>query len=149
MHMSIPSMKNEVTTFGHRINPVGKHIEDDWNLDTLFFKNMYQMLPMFSFYIYKVDKKIYKNTRGKSGKFTFLWKYVAPYKRIMLVMHWLLKELRVKQGRSLNDRLVVLLNTLFNTPEKTWVWRIRKFSHAYVYRNSRRTLAETYRTVTK
>jgi hypothetical protein len=29
MHMSIPSMKNEVTTFGHRINPVGKHIEDD------------------------------------------------------------------------------------------------------------------------
>ena len=35
------------------------------------------MLPMFSFYIYKVDKKIFKNTRGKSGKFTFIWKYIT------------------------------------------------------------------------
>jgi len=118
-HANLPSLKSEVTTFGHVINPLGKNIEDEWNLDTLFFKNAYRMLPMFSFYIYKVDKKIYKNTRGKSGKFTFLWKYVAPYKRIMLVMHWLFKELRVKQGRSLNDRLTSLLNSLFISPEKT------------------------------
>ena len=27
---------------------------------------------LFSFYIYKVDKHIYKNSRGKSGKFTFI-----------------------------------------------------------------------------
>lgn len=34
-------------------------------------------------------------------------------------MHWLLKELRVKQGRSLGDRLTALLQTLFLSPEKT------------------------------
>ena len=28
--------------------------------------------PLFYFYIYKVDKQIYKNSRGKSGKYTFL-----------------------------------------------------------------------------
>lgn len=27
---------------------------------------------LFSFYIYKVDKNIYKNSRGKSGKYTFI-----------------------------------------------------------------------------
>lgn len=27
---------------------------------------------LFSFYIYKVDKQIYKNSRGKSGKYTFV-----------------------------------------------------------------------------
>jgi hypothetical protein len=27
---------------------------------------------LFSFYIYKVDKSIYKNSRGKSGKYTFV-----------------------------------------------------------------------------
>lgn len=27
---------------------------------------------LFSFYIYKVDKNIYKNSRGRSGKFTFV-----------------------------------------------------------------------------
>lgn len=71
-HSSIPYFKEEVTTFGHTMLPVGKNIEDEWNLNTLIFKNIYQMLPMFSFYIYKVDKKIFKNTRGKSGKFTFI-----------------------------------------------------------------------------
>ena len=42
---------------------------------------------LFSFYIYKVDKQIYKNSRGKSGKYTFVWKYLAPYKRNLLILH--------------------------------------------------------------
>lgn len=141
--------KEEITTYGHTVLPYGKFIEDEWNFNTFVFKNMYKMLPLFSFYIYKVDKKIFKNTRGKSGKFTFIWKYVAPYKRLFLVMHWLLKELRVRPGRSLSDRLDSIFQTLTQSPEKTWIWRVRKFSYNYVYRNSRRTLAESYRTVTK
>jgi hypothetical protein len=28
--------------------------------------------PIFHYYIYKVDKQIYKNSRGRSGKYTFL-----------------------------------------------------------------------------
>jgi len=148
-HMTIPPVKEDMTTFGHTMLPIGKFIEDHWNLNTIIFKNIHQMLPLFSFYIYKVDKKIFKNTRGKSGKFTFIWKYVSSYKRLFLVMHWLLKELRVKPGRSLGDRLDVTLRTLFLSPEKTWIWKVRKFSHNYVYRNSRKTLAESYRTVTK
>lgn len=80
---------------------------------------MCDSLPMFSFYIYKVDKKIFKNTRGKSGKFTFIWKYVAPYKRLFLVMHWLLKELRVRPGRAFTDRLTATLSAITLTPKKT------------------------------
>jgi len=37
----------------------------------------------------------------------------------MLVMHWLLKELRVKPGRSLGDRLDLSFRTLITQPEKT------------------------------
>jgi hypothetical protein len=148
-YFHMPTMYEEVTTYNNIMTPVGKTITDSWNLNTFLFKNMYEMLPMFSFYIYKVDKKIFKNTRGKSGKFTFIWKYVTQYKRIFLVMHWLLKELRIKPGRTLSDRLDLTLKTLLTEPNKTWMWRARKFSHNYVYRNSRKTLAETYRTVTK
>lgn len=148
-HAALPAAKEELTTYGHTMLPVGKFIEDEWNFNTLIFKNMYKMLPLFSFYIYKVDKKIFKNTRGKSGKFTFIWKYVTPYKRLFLTMHWLLKELRVKPGRSIANRLDATLRTLWLSPEKTWMWKVRKFSHNYVYRNSRKTLAESYRTVTK
>lgn len=35
-------------------------------------KNITQLFPLFNFYIYKVDKRIYKNTRGRSGKYTFI-----------------------------------------------------------------------------
>lgn len=148
-HKSLPAAKEELTTYGHTMLPIGKFIEDEWNFNTLIFKNMYQMLPLFSFYIYKVDKKVFKNTRGKSGKFTFIWKYITPYKRLFLVMHWLLKELRIKPGRSMADRLGATLQALCLSPKKTWMWKVRKFSHNYVYRNSRKTLAESYRTVTK
>ena len=64
-------------------------------------------------------------------------------------MHWLLKELRVKQGRSLSDRLDLLLKSIVSSPKSTWAYKVKKFSHNYVYRNSRQTLAETYRTSTK
>jgi len=144
-----PFPQEEETPYGHTIIPTGKYIEDVWNFNKMVFQNIYRMLPLFSFYVYKVDKKIYKNTRGKSGKYTFIWKYVASYKRIFLVMHWLLKELRVKPGRSLINRLDATMQTLVQNPQTTWVWKVRKFSHSYVYKNARRTLAETYRTTTK
>lgn len=35
-------------------------------------KNIKSLEPIFLLYIYKVDKSIFKNSRGKSGKFTFI-----------------------------------------------------------------------------
>ena len=119
------------------------------NIQNILYNNLVKLAPLFSFYIYKVDKKIYKNTRGKSGKYTFIWKYVTNYKRLFLVMHWIMKELRLKPGKTLLERLNLTFKTLLLNYEQTWMWRIKKFSHNYVYRNCRRTLAETYRTVTK
>jgi len=147
--LEFPYVKEESVSFGHVLGETSKSITDNWNFNTWLFRNLYGSLPMFSFYIYKVDKKIFKNTRGKSGKFTFIWKYVASYKRLFLVMHWLLKELRVRPGRSFNDRLLSTIRAITLNPKQTWIHRIRKFSHNYVYRNARQTLAEHYRTVTR
>jgi len=54
-------LDEETTTYGHVMFPYGKFIEDEWSFNRFVFKNMYKMLPLFSFYIYKVDKKIFKN----------------------------------------------------------------------------------------
>ena len=148
-YKQIHFLNEEVTTFGHKQNNIFKNIEFNWGVRSLLFQHFHTLLPMFSFYIYKVDKKIFKNTRGKSGKFTFIWKYITSYKRNFLVMHWVLKELRITQGRTLQDRLKTLLKILILQPRKTWIWKVKKFSYNYVYRNCRRTLAESYRTVTK
>ena len=104
---------------------------------------------LFSFYIYKVDKNIYKNSRGKSGKYTFIWKYIAPYKRNLLIAHWLVKESRILSNKKFKDRFRTVLSNFIYNLKSTWVWRIKKFSLNYVYFNLRRSLALTYRTSTK
>lgn len=118
-------------------------------IDSILRAKLKKFNVLFSFYIYKVDKQIYKNSRGKSGKYTFIWKYVAPYKRYSLIFHWLSKEIKVTNGKNLQERLhQVLKNFIFET-KKTWIWKIQLFSLNYVYFNLRRTLGETYLTSTR
>jgi len=71
--------------FTNRATQDVKHITINFNTYSIIFQNLVRFEPMFSFYIYKVDKKIFKNTRGKSGKYTFLWKFIPPYKRQFFV----------------------------------------------------------------
>lgn len=114
------------------------------SLISRFYKNHQ---PIFNLYIYKISKNIYKNTRGKSGKFIFSLKYVPVYKRFSVVTSWLIKELRVLPERGIIDRLTHLLLKLLHTPLKTWVSRVKTFSYNYIYRNCKRTLAVNYKSV--
>lgn len=119
---------------------------NEYTIDNILKQNFKKFNFLFSFYIYKVDKQIYKNSRGRSGKYTFVWKYVAPYKRHFLIMHWLMKEVRISSGKTLEERVYnVLRNFIINT-QLTWIWKIKKFSLNYVYFNLRKTLGETYKT---
>ena len=42
------------------------------DINFLFHETFKRFNFLFSFYIYKVDKQIYKNSRGRSGKYTFV-----------------------------------------------------------------------------
>ena len=148
-YKKISPVQNELMNFTNRATQDVKHITINFNTYSIIFQNLVRFEPMFSFYIYKVDKKIFKNTRGKSGKYTFLWKFIPPYKRQFFVFTWLARELRLKPGRSIKLRLSDLINNLITQPNKMWISRVKKFSYNYVYRNCRHTLSETYRTVTK
>ena len=121
--------------------------EEALTITDLLYQTFKGFNLLFSFYVYKVDKQIYKNSRGRSGKYTFVWKYVPFYKRKFLIMHWLAKEIRISSGRVLQERVnSVLFNFIINT-NTTWIWKIKRFSLNYVYYNLRRTLGETCRTV--
>lgn len=148
-HRSYPNNFLVKDLFCTDVSLFGKHVNSKYDVSKNLMLNIKKLEPIFLFYIYKVDKNIYKNTRGKSGKFTFIWKYVSFYKRKFLVMHWIMRELKMQSGRTLKDRLNSVMSTLYLSPEKTWMWKIKKFSYNYVYYNCRQTLAETYRTSTK
>ena len=45
---------------------------NELTVSNILIENFKKFNYIFSFYIYKVDKQIYKNSRGKSGKYTFV-----------------------------------------------------------------------------
>ena len=57
---------------GSLITRNGLHKNDDLKPYNLYQSSLKNFNLLFSFYIYKVDKNIYKNSRGRSGKFTFV-----------------------------------------------------------------------------
>ena len=58
--------------YGFNYNFIGKEHNNSLDMRNVVLTNINSFNPMFSFYVYKVDKAIYKNSRGRSGKYTFI-----------------------------------------------------------------------------
>jgi ribosomal protein S7 len=144
-----PHTVKHLNQYNYSYNYIGKEHSNFLDMRNVVLTNINKVNPMFSFYIYKVDKAIYKNSRGKSGKFTFIWKYLPPYKRRQLVLSWIMKEVKMQQGKTFDARVAAVISTLYESPSSLFINKVQKFSINYVYWNSRKSLCETYRTVTK
>jgi len=148
---SIKSIFNSETNI---ILPYNNIISDNNNKIinlSFFLKNyLYSLLskvsPIFSYFIYSVDKNIRKYSRGKSGKYTFIWKYVAPYKRTQLAMRWIVKDIKFHQSQKFSERLLKTFDNLMLSPEKSFSWKSKIFSHNYVFKNFRKSLMSSLRT---
>lgn len=103
--------------------------------------------PLFHFYIYKVDKQIYKNSRGKSGKYTFLWKYLPPFKRLNFITSKLSKDVKFDSAKTLERRLINSFMRYIYSVKTTLAYKSIKFSSNYVFYNARTTLLSNYRTI--
>jgi hypothetical protein len=115
-------------------------------LDKILFSKLNDYLPLFSFYIRKVDKSIRKHSRGKSGKYTIMWKYVPIYKRLYITMRWLLKDLKFQKSKSFEFRLIKTLDIFLLTPQISFVCKLRRFTHFFVFQNYKKTLLRNLKT---
>jgi len=122
------------------------------SINTLFFIKNYlyflisKVSPIFSYFIYSVDKNIRKFSRGKSGKYTFIWKFIAPYKRIKLATRFIIKDIKFFQSKKFQERLIKTFENLYFFPEKSFSWRSKIFSHNYVFKNFRKSLMSSLKT---
>lgn len=121
---------------------------------SLFFKNSFLKLfldanPVFAYFIYSVDKNIKKYSRGKSGKYAFVWKYIAPYKRLFLAMRLFSKELKFRTETKLHDRFLNSVLILENDFKNSFIWQSKSFSHNYVFKNFKKTLLISLKTISK
>jgi hypothetical protein len=58
---------------------------EDW-LQNILFDELTEYVPLFSFYVKRVDKLKRKHSRGKSGKYSIVWKYIPKYKRLLTTL---------------------------------------------------------------
>jgi hypothetical protein len=56
----------------HQANYLSKTIDLDLYTKNILFRYLNMISPVFTFFIYNVDKNIRKYSRGKSGKHTFI-----------------------------------------------------------------------------
>jgi hypothetical protein len=103
--------------------------------------------PIFSFSIKRVNKGLRKNSRGKSGKYTVMWKYVPVYKRLYITMRWFLKDLKFQKNSSIEARFSQILEHLFLTPERSFLHNVRYFTHRYVFKHFKKTLVRSLKSV--
>lgn len=123
-----------------------KLINNDFFFRNFFLSRLSQITPVFSFFVYNVDKNIRKYSRGKSGKYVFIWKYIPSYKRLFITMRWIIKDIKFNANRKLVDRVMDSLLKLTLEPRNSFSFRSHFFAHNYVFRNLKKTLMVNLRT---
>lgn len=137
---------NILLKYEHLLTDFEKIINSDFFIKNYLLSRLSPTIPVFSYFIYSVDKNIRKFSRGKSGKYVFIWKYIASYKRLYLVMRWIVKDIKFYQSRKFSERLVKTFINLTLNPDKSFAWKSKIFSHNYVFKNFRKSLMSSLRT---
>jgi hypothetical protein len=109
--------------------------------------NIRKLNPIFKYQVLAVPKKTRKNSRGKSGRYRMVWKYVAPYRRDILVMRWFMQDLWHNEGRNLLERFSESLVRLVQNYKHTFMYENYRYIHYKVYFKFRLSLFKHYRTL--
>lgn len=133
--------------FGYDVDKDFKEMSPKLFIKNFFFEKLTQFSPIFSYFVYNVDKNVRKFTRGKSGKYVFIWKYIAPYKRHYLTYRWFLKELKFDDNRYFHNRLYNLFYTLTYNLKQTYAWKSKNYTYAFVFKNFRKSLMTNFKTI--
>lgn len=150
-HLNTWSEKNsfneKLLNFDFSLNENFKEFDSRFFLKNFLYSKLMQFSPIFNYFVYNIDKNIRKYTRGKSGKYVFVWKYIAPYKRSYLMYRWFLKELKFDENRYFNRRLYNLFYTLTYNIKQTFAWKSKNYTYGYIFKNFRKSLMSNLKTI--
>lgn len=149
LYWSLWYENNNDLSYSNGIAQDGKLINSNFFIKNYLLLRLSNVLPVFSYFIYSVDKNIRKFSRGKSGKYVFIWKYVAPYKRLNLAMRWIVKDIKFAPNKKFSERFIKILTELITTPENSFAWKSKVFAHNYVFKNFRKSLMSSLKTTSK
>jgi len=123
-----------------------------WNdveffIKNFLFKQLTKFKPVFNFFIYNVDKNIKKFSRGKSGKYVFVWKYIPQYKRNNVTLNLIKKNLIFANGLNFRQKLLSILQLVFLNLQQSFLWKTKIFVYNYIYKNYKKTLMTNFKSI--
>jgi len=134
------------TCYEHFFYNKKKYFSEKHYFYNSLWKIIKTVVPLFAFSVYNVDKNIRKFSRSRANKYVFIWKYIPLYKRALKTLRLIAKDVKFNEGTVLEQRIANSLHTLKTNPTESFIWRINKFSHNYVFKNFKKTLLTTLRT---
>ena len=109
-------------------------------LDIILSTVLKKFTPAFSFYVQKVDKNIFKYSRGKTGKYSLIWKYVPSFSRVNVVFHWLTRDIKLQKAHTYEKRILKALDLIFFKPSSSLTSKLRYFVHRFVFQKYKKQL---------
>ena len=139
-----PAYPNKISKFslGKGLGSLTQFPTELHNFKQLFTAVINKYSPTFTFYLQRVDKKIQKYSRGKSGKYSLIWKYVPQNRRTGVVLHWLKKDLKLQKNLTIYSRVLKSLSTLLFSPNLSFISKLRKFVHKFIFKKYKKNLSK-------
>lgn len=139
--------KLKYSNFNYNINSHYLNTTQSLTMSSFLLNHLEQYKPTFIFKVQKVDKTTRKHSRGKSGKYVVLWKYVPVYKRFYAVLRWLIQDIDLQKAYKFELKFWQALNSVLNKSSSSLIIRFRNFNHNFVFKNFKKTLLKTLYTV--
>ena len=100
---------------------------------------------IYALSVQKISKQIRKFSRGKSGKYSYIWKYLPVYKRKKYLWQLFFKTLALQSAQNVSKRFNDLLHSFFFQFSNNWFFKMRQFILNYVFLNFKNSLLLTLR----
>lgn len=121
--------------------------EMDHKKDDDLFTTLHTITPIFDFFIYKTPKLIWKYSRGKTGRFFIVWKFIPPFKRTSRVLRWVAAAIKFETNFQIQNKIITNWGTLNEKKILRILWDRKKFSHNYIFREARFSSMKTFKPI--
>lgn len=133
--------------FSNVFSSNNKLFNNKFFLKNILINKLIQIQPIFNYYIYKIDKNIRKYSRGKTGKYKFIWKYLPAYKRVINIFKLFLKDIKFNYNKKFKERINNLLLLLFFNIKSTFAWKSKTYAYNYIFKNFKSNLLLNFKTI--
>lgn len=135
-----------VLQYGHYLTKIEKEAAPDNRLLIRLGTIFQQINPVFNFFSYKTSKTIWKFSRGKAGRYFFMWKFIPPHKRELLILQWLKHEFALASSKQSAEKFKIGLERLLSFDNTHPFARRKRFINNFIFREYRFSLMRNFRT---